>query len=308
MIDQQTKYLIVIAGPTASGKTAIAVKLAHQLGSVILSADARQFYREIPIGTAAPDAAMRAGAVHHFVGQLSIHDHFDAGSFEQAALELLEEIFREDQFAILCGGSGMFIRAVTDGLDALPAVPPSVREKVRSLYSEHGLTGLQNALQILDPAYYQIVDQKNPQRLMRALEVCIAGGGTYSEYRQGNTAPRKFKSIKICLDVDRAQLYSSIDARVDAMIANGLIDEAKSVYAHRHLPALQTVGYKELFSYFDGNCDLETAIKNIRQHTRNYAKRQLTWFRNTGGYHMVAPGLIDKNLIMQLIAKTENEK
>lgn len=294
------RYLIVIAGPTASGKTATAIRLAAAYDSSVISADARQFYREIPIGTAAPSADELRAARHHLIGHLSIFDHMDAGLFADTTVELLEEIFLNTETAILCGGSGLFIRAVTEGLDTLPDVPAEIREQVRALYSEHGLTRLQSEVQLRDPEYFRRADIQNPNRLMRALEICLASGKTYSEFRAGNPVARSFASIKICLDIPREELYARIEARVDRMMEAGLLEEARAVYAHRHLPALQTVGYKELFDHFDGKYDLRTAIARIKQHSRNYAKRQLTWFRNTGGYHMVHPQHIDKDYIEYL--------
>jgi len=294
------RYLIVIAGPTASGKTETAVRLAAAYDTSVISADARQFYREIPIGTAAPTPEELRTARHHFIGHLSIFDRMDAGLFADTTVELLETLFLQTDHVILCGGSGLFIRAVTEGLDTLPDVPAEIREQVRALYSEHGLTRLQTEVQLRDPEHFARVDKQNPQRLMRALEICLATGRTYSEFRAGNPVTRPFVSIKLCLDIPREELYARIDARVDRMMEAGLLEEARAVFAHRHLPALQTVGYKELFDHFDGKYDLGTAIAHIKQHSRNYAKRQLTWFRNTGGYHMVHPQHIDAAYIEYL--------
>lgn len=300
------RYLIVIAGPTASGKTTKAIQVAEAFECPIISADARQFYKEIPIGTAAPDAVELAQIKHYLVGHLSIHDQYDAGLFAEESVQLLEQIYLEHNYAVLCGGSGLFIKAVTEGLDALPEVPSEIREQIRALYSEHGLMRLQTELKLRDPEYFERVDIQNPHRLMRALEICIATGKTYSEFRAGNPVPRPFIPVKICLDLPRPQLYDRIDARVDAMMAAGLLEEAWAVYPYRHLPALQTVGYKEIFEYFDGKISLELAVQLIKQRTRNYAKRQLTWFRNTGGYHMVHPQHIDAAYINLLMRKIEH--
>lgn len=300
------RYLIVIAGPTASGKTAAAIRIAQAYTCAILSADARQFYKEMPIGTAAPDSVELQQAPHHFVGQLSIHDQYDAGTFEQETIQLLEQLYLQHTYAVLCGGSGLFIKAVTDGLDVLPDVPLDIREQVRVLYSEHGLTRLQTELASRDPEHYARVDKHNPQRLMRALEICLATGKTYSEFRAGNPVARSFIPIKICLDIPRNELYDKIEQRVDAMMQAGWVEEARALYPHRHLPALQTVGYKELFDFFDGKYSLEAATALIKQRTRNYAKRQLTWFRNTGGYHMVQPRMLDTQLIDHLAQKMDH--
>ena len=291
------RYLIVIAGPTGSGKTQKAIQLAKAYDTSVISADARQFYAEIPIGTAAPTAAELTAAKHHFVGHLSIFDAFDAGLFADTTVELLETLFLENDHVLLCGGSGLFIKAVTDGLDTLPDVPAEIREQVRALYSEHGLSRLQQEVAQRDPHYFAHADTHNPQRLMRALEICLATGKTFSEFRAGKPVPRSFVPIRICLEIPREELYQHINDRVDRMMEAGLLEEARKVHAHRHLPALQTVGYKELFDHFDGRYDLGTAIDLIKQHSRNYAKRQLTWFRNTGGYHMVHPQLVDPGYI-----------
>lgn len=298
------RNLIVIAGPTASGKTEMAVRVAQMYDTCIISADARQFYKEIPIGTAAPDAITLQSVQHHFVGHLSIHDPFDAGMFAEATISLLETLFLEHNTVVLCGGSGLFIKAVTDGLDTLPDVPAEIREQVRALFSEHGLLRLQQEVAARDPEYYQKADIKNPMRLMRALEICLATGKTYSEFRAGNPVPRAFTSVKICLDIPRSELYQRIDARVDAMMQAGLLEEARRVYPHRHVAALQTVGYKELFDHFDGKYTLPEAITAIKQHSRNYAKRQVTWFKHTGGYHLVHPKTIDQYLIEQYIKRS----
>jgi tRNA dimethylallyltransferase len=281
------RNLIVIAGPTASGKTAAAIALAKHFGTEIVSADARQFYREIPIGTAAPTPAELAEVPHHLVGQLSIHDHYDAGIFAEEVIALLAHLFLRHEHVIMTGGSGLFIKAVTDGFDALPEVPAEIREEVRVLYSTHGLVRLQHEVQQRDPAYFAMVDQQNPQRLMRALEICLATHKPYSDFRKQQPVTRAFSCTKLCIDIPRDTLYDRIEKRTDAMMASGWVEEAKAVYPYRHVSALQTVGYKELFAHFDGAYDLVTATDLIKQRTRNYAKRQLTWFRNTGGYHMV---------------------
>lgn len=283
----RNRHLIVIAGPTASGKTACAIALAKALQTEIISADARQFYREIPIGTAAPTKEELSQVPHHLVGQLSIHDAYDAGIYAEEVMTLLAQLFQKFETVILTGGSGLFVKAVTDGFDKFPDVPLDIREEVRVLYSNHGIQALQREVQLRDPDYFSLVDSQNPQRLMRALEICLATGQPYSVFRKNQPVLRDFITHKYCIDIPRDKLYDRINKRTDEMIANGWIEEARAVYPFRQLSALQTVGYKELFAHFDGEYDLSTAISLIKQRTRNYAKRQLTWFRNTVGYRML---------------------
>ncbi|MBK8490845.1 MAG: tRNA (adenosine(37)-N6)-dimethylallyltransferase MiaA [Saprospirales bacterium] len=276
------KYLIVIAGPTASGKTVAAVNLAKHFQTEVLSADSRQFYREMQIGTAKPTPAEMEGIPHHFIDSLSIFDEYSVGDFEQDALNILEQIYQNHQVAILTGGSGLFIRAVCEGLDRFPEVPAKVRKKVEALYLEKGLEFVQDYLQRVDPVYFQEVDQNNPHRLIRALAVYEASGMPFSHFRKGTKAKRSFIPVYFLLEWDRKTLYQRIDKRVDQMIAQGLEAEARELYPHRTCNPLQTVGYQELFDYFEGKTTLEEAISLIKQHTRNYAKRQLTWFRKHG--------------------------
>ena len=278
------KYLIVIAGPTASGKTAAAVRLAQHFQTEVLSADSRQFYREMQIGTAKPTPAEMEGIPHHFIGSLSIFDAYSVGDFEQDALKILEQIYQNHQVAILTGGSGLFIRAVCEGLDRFPEVPAEVRKKVEALYLEKGLEYIQDYLQRVDPVYFQEVDKSNPQRLIRALAVYEASGMPFSHFRKGKKIQRPFESVYFLLEWDRKALYQRIEERVDKMIAQGLEAEARELYPHRACNPLQTVGYQELFDYFEEKTTLEEAIALIKQHTRNYAKRQLTWFRKHGDW------------------------
>ena len=285
----QTKYktLIVIAGPTASGKTAFAIELAKALNTVILSADSRQFYKEMSIGTAAPTEAELSQVQHYFVHHISIEDKYDVADYERDVLQLLEELFKTHDVVVMTGGSGLFIDAVCNGIDAMPDVQPETREKVQRLFDEGGLKALQDEVQRLDPAYYAIVDQQNPRRLQRALEVCYQTGQPFSSFRSGNTIQRDFEIKKYALLWDRQALIERIDRRVDLMMEQGLLEEAKSLYSKRHLNALNTVGYKELFAYFDGQCTLEEAVEQIKIHTRQYAKRQMTWLRKDNGYQWV---------------------
>ena len=281
------KTLIVIAGPTASGKTAYAIQMAQRLDTVILSADSRQFYKEMRIGTAAPTEEELRQAKHYFVHHISIEDKYDVADYERDALSLLDELFKTHDNVILTGGSGLFIDAVCKGIDAMPDVEPDIRKKVENLLAEGGLSALQDEVQRLDPEYFSVVDQQNPRRLQRALEVCYQTGKPFSSFRSGNAAKRDFDIKKYALLWDRDQLIARIDRRVDLMMEQGLLEEAKSLYPKRHLNALNTVGYKELFAYLEGQCSLTEAIEQIKIHTRQYAKRQMTWLRRDGEYEWV---------------------
>jgi tRNA dimethylallyltransferase len=279
MDHQSTKTLIVIAGPTAVGKTAIAVELARKLQTVIISADSRQFYREMTIGTAKPDAKELAAVKHYFVNSHSITENFSVGDFEKQSLGLLAELFKTHDKVVMAGGSGLFIQAVTQGFDDLPVADTTIRQRLNFEYKEKGIQYLQEKLRAADPVYYLQVDLGNPQRLVRALEVFEATGKPFSSYRKAEPKKRSFDSIKIGLDLPREVLYERINKRVDLMTGNGLVAEVRSLLPYRHLNTLNTVGYSELFDYFDGNIDLDTAISLIKQNTRRFAKRQLTWFR-----------------------------
>lgn len=283
------KTLIVIAGPTASGKTAFSIELAKALGTVILSADSRQFYKEMSIGTAAPTEEELSQVKHYFVHHISIEDKYDVADYERDALQLLGKLFKTHNTVVMTGGSGLFIDAVCKGIDAMPDVHPDIREKVQQLYDEGGLKALQDEVQRLDPDYFTIVDQQNPRRLQRALEVCYQTGQPFSTFRSGNTVQRDFDIKKYALHWNRQQLIERIDKRVDLMMEQGLLEEAKTLYPKRHLNALNTVGYKELFAYFDGDYTLKEAIEQIKIHTRQYAKRQMTWLRRDSGYQWITP-------------------
>ena len=290
------KTLIVIAGPTASGKTAFAIKMAKALNTVILSADSRQFYKEMSIGTAAPTEEELSQVKHYFVHHISIEDKYDVADYERDVLQLLGELFKTHDSIIMTGGSGLFIDAVCNGIDAMPDVEPEIREKVQKLYDESGLKALQDEVQRLDPAYFALVDQQNPRRLQRALEVCYQTGLPFSSFRQGQAAQRDFVIKKYAILWDRLQLIERIDKRVDLMMEQGLLEEAKALYPKRHLNALNTVGYKELFAYFDGQCTLDEAVQQIKIHTRQYAKRQMTWLRMDSCYHWIMPEDFDNTL------------
>lgn len=293
------KTLIVIAGPTASGKTAFSINLAKALDTVIISADSRQFYKEMSIGTAAPTPDELSQVKHYNVHNISIEDKYDVAEYEKDVLQLLDTLFQEHEYVILTGGSGLFIDAVCNGIDEMPDITAETREKVENLYREGGLRALQNAVQQLDPEYFSIVDQQNPRRLQRALEVCYQTGKSFTSFRQKQTAPRNFNSIKFALLWDRETLNRRIDLRVDMMMEQGLLEEARSLYPMRHLNALNTVGYKELFAYFDGNCTLKEAVEQIKIHTHQYAKRQMTWLHKDERYIWVKPDEMEKvvNLI-----------
>lgn len=279
------KFLVVIGGPTAAGKTAMAIQVAQAFGAEIISADSRQFYREMNIGTAKPSAEELASVKHHFIGHIGINDAYSAGQYETDALAFLENYFNHHDIAVMVGGSGLFINAVCAGLDYFPAIAPEVKDRVRLLHEQQGLEGLQKEVEALDPDYYQQVDRQNPARLRRALEVCYAAGAPYSSFRKQNTASRPFSILKIALSVPTDALYDRINRRVDAMMRAGLLDEARGLYPQRHLYALQTVGYQEFSDYFENKCSLEEAVSKVKQNTRNYAKRQMTWFRRDPDTH-----------------------
>jgi tRNA dimethylallyltransferase len=282
------KYLVVVAGPTAIGKTAVAIKIAQHFSTEILSADSRQFYKELNIGVARPSIAELAAIKHHFIGHISINDTYTAGDFEKAALNKLEQLFQKHDIVVLAGGSGLFINALLNGLDNLPR-DEKIRETLNTRQANEGIEALAKQLKTLDIDEYNSISLSNPRRIIRSLEICLASGEKASTFKKQNTLPRNFSSIKIALNTDRQLLYTKINNRVDIMLKNGLIDEVQQLLPYRHLNALQTVGYKELFEYFEGELDLEKAIELIKQHTRNYAKRQLTWFRKDDSYKWFEP-------------------
>lgn len=271
--------LLVIAGPTAVGKTAVSIEVAEYFGCSIISADSRQFYRDLKIGTAAPDALQLSRVKHHFVGQLSLDERYDVSKYETEVLALLSDLFSENPVVVLTGGSGLYIQAVCEGLDNLPDSDPEIRAELRLKYEEEGIAVLRSMLLKLDPEYYAKVDLANPNRLLRALEVCLSTGKTFSSFRTDQKTERPFNILKIGLDLPRNELHQRINARVEQMMADGLETEARNYYRFRDLNALNTVGYKELFEYFDGNCTLSEVVEKIKTNTRRYARRQLTWFR-----------------------------
>ena len=279
------KTLLLIVGPTGVGKTELALRVAERYGCPIVSCDSRQIFREIPIGTAAPTAEEQRRVQHYFVGERSIEDEYNAGQYERDALKLLDSLFAKQDVVVMTGGSMLYADAVCKGLDDLPSVPLFVRADVQREYETKGLAWLQSEVQRLDPAYWAEVDQQNPARLAHCVELCRVTGEPYSALRSHTAKARPFRILKIGLDRPRAELYARIDKRVKQMMEAGLLDEAKAVYPKRALNSLQTVGYKELFAYLDGEYDLDRAIELIQQNSRHYAKRQLTWFRRDKEIH-----------------------
>ena len=273
------KTLITLSGPTASGKTSIAIRIAKMLGTEIFSSDSRQFYEEMSIGTAVPTAAERKEVPHHFIQHKSIHTPYSVGQFESDAIESLSDYFKQNDIAILVGGSGLYMHAVVHGIDQFPAVSEEIRSSLGKRLETYGLEDLQKELQTLDPEHFEKMDIKNPSRVLRALGVCLAAGKPYSSFLIQKKPPRPFEVYPLSVDIPRAILYDRINDRVDQMINAGLLLEAERLYPHRELNALQTVGYKEIFDFFDENIDLDQAIAQIKQNTRHYAKRQMTWIR-----------------------------
>jgi tRNA dimethylallyltransferase len=272
------KFAIIVVGPTAVGKTDLCIRLAKGFDTDIISADSRQFFREMTIGTAKPGLAERQGVTHHLIDSHSITESYHVAAFEKDALTITAAILRKKEVVILTGGSGLYIKTFCEGLDDIPDTGPAIREKLMAQYQQEGLASLVTQLDILDPVYGQTVDRANPQRIMRALEVCIGTGQPYSSFRKRTTAVRPFHIIKIGLNREREELYSRIDARMDQMLASGLVEEAKGLAAYKEHNALQTVGYKEVFDYLDGQYDYSEMERLLKRNSRRYAKRQLTWF------------------------------
>ncbi len=278
------KLLIVIAGPTAVGKTDFCVRLARALQTEVISADSRQFYRELTIGTAKPSEAELKGVPHHFINSHSIETLYSAGAFERDALSVLDTLFQTKNVVLLTGGSGLYIKAVCKGLDDLPETPPEFRSELMQRLETEGLEVLQTQLQTLDPVYCTQNDLQNTQRVVRALEVSLLTGKPYSSFREHQPAQRPFKIVQIALDREREELYRRIDARMDAMLSAGLVEEARSLLKYRSHNALQTVGYKEVFDYLDGLYDYNEMVRLLKRNSRRYAKRQITWFKHQGNF------------------------
>lgn len=283
------KTLIVIAGPTAIGKTALAITLARHFSTEIISADSRQFFKEMSIGTAKPSADELATAKHHFIDSHSIHTLFSTGDFEKEALEVIETIFENHPVAIMVGGSGLYLDAVTKGLDELPDTDMEIRNQLNLLFETEGIGPIKAQLAAADPEYYEKVDQANPQRMIRGLEFFLSTGKKVSSFFTNSKKDRPFKIIKIGLNLERPVLYDRINKRVDLMLAEGLLEEVKSLQPYRDVNALRTVGYSEIFDYLDGTITYEQAVDKIKQNTRRFAKRQLTWFRRDQEIHWFEP-------------------
>lgn len=279
MTTDPKRTLLVVTGPTAVGKTSLTLHLARSLETEILSADSRQFYREMRIGTARPGEEELQLVPHHFIGHISVHDEYNVSRFESDALNLLDQLFKNHQLVIMTGGSGLYINAVCHGIDDLPDPHDTLREELKTMYSQEGIESLRSQLRLLDPVYYGKVDIANPKRLLRALEVCISTGRPFSELRKNESKPRDFEIIKIGLTRDKEELNRRINDRVDRMMEDGLLEEVEQLLPFQHLNALNTVGYKEFFPYFSGEIPLDMAITNVKTHSRRYAKRQMTWFR-----------------------------
>ena len=281
------KYLITIIGPTAIGKTSLSIALAQQFKCDIISCDSRQFFKEMTIGTAVPSPEELASATHHFIQNKSIFEDYTVGDFEKEAISKLNELYQTNDYAILVGGSGLYVDAILKGFDEFPDIDPSVRLDVNTNYEKSGISYLQNQLQTLDPAYFEKINAENPQtlqnpqRMMRFVEVCIGTGKPYSSFLNQKKNNRNFTPILIGLEAERSIIYNRINQRVDIMMNEGLLAEAEKLYPNKTLNALQTVGYRELFSYFDGDFSLPFAIEEIKKNTRRFSKRQLTWFKRT---------------------------
>jgi tRNA dimethylallyltransferase len=289
-------FLIVVVGPTAVGKTDLCVRLANHFGTEIISADSRQFYKEMSIGTAKPSAEEQQGVPHHFVDSHRITEEYNAGAYEQEVLHLLQRLFKEHNSVILTGGSGLYVRAVTEGMDEMPETDPAVREQLTETFRQQGLEPLLKQLQQLDPVYFERVDQANSQRVIRALEVCLSSGEPYSSFRKSGQQERPFQIIKIGLTRDRQELYTRIDQRMDQMLEGGLLEEARRLYPYRQLNALQTVGYQELFGFLEGQWDWAEAVRLLKRNSRRYAKRQLTWFKKDPEWVWFHPGQLEQVL------------
>ena len=293
------RQLIVVVGPTASGKTDLSIALARHYNAPIISTDSRQVYKGLPIGTAYPSDEQLQAVEHHFIAELELTEEFNCGEYEQRALERLETLFETYDTVVAVGGSGLYVRALCDGMDNLPQADAQLRESLMARLQSDGVEPLAEQLKQLDPEYYEVVDRQNPARVMRALEVCITSGCKYSELRKGERKERDFKIVKVGVTMPREQLYDRVNRRVDLMIDAGLEAEARAVLPYRHCNSLKTVGYSEMFDYFDGEIILEQAVELIKRNTRHYAKRQLTWFRRDADVEWFNP--TDKEQIIKYI-------
>jgi len=279
------KTLIVVAGPTGIGKTDFSISLAQKLNTEIISCDSRQMFRELKIGTAVPEEAQLKAVKHHFIGNCSIHDYYNASMFEFEVIDLLQTLFQTHNEVVMTGGSGLYINAVCYGIDDLPTIDNELREELHNKWITYGIETLRFELKKLDPDYYAIADLSNPKRLLKALEVCYMTGKPYSSFRTAQRKERNFNCLRICLQRDREELYNIVDKRVDKMVEAGLVEEAQRFLEFKLLNSLNTVGYKELFPYFEGEYSLEKAIELIKRNTRHYVKRQLSWFHRDGNWN-----------------------
>ena len=293
------RQLIVVVGPTASGKTDLSIALARHYNAPIISTDSRQVYKSLPIGTAYPSAAQLQAVEHHFIAELELTEEFNCGEYEQRALERLETLFETHDTVVAVGGSGLYVRALCEGMDNLPQADVQLRESLMERLQNDGVKALAEQLKELDPEYYAVVDRHNPARVMRALEVCITSGCKYSDLRKGERKERDFQIVKVGVTMPREELYDRVNRRVDLMIDAGLEAEARAVLPYRHCNSLKTVGYAEMFDYFDGLITLEQAVELIKRNTRHYAKRQLTWFRRDADVEWFNPA--DKEQIIKYI-------
>lgn len=298
------KQLIVIAGPTAVGKTSLSIEIANLLQTEIVSSDSRQFYRELKIGAAPPSSSDLRKVTHHFIGHLSIHDYYNVSKYETEAIKKLDQLFNKYDNVILTGGSGLYINAILYGIDNLPDPDETVRNKLKDMLASEGIDSLQALLIKLDPEYSKIIDLKNPARLLRALEVCITSGMKFSELRKNEIQKRNFRQLFIGINRERYELLEIIKKRTNNMISQGLAEEASELYPFRHLNALNTVGYTEMFDYIEGKVSFMECIENINVNTRKYAKRQLTWFRKNEGVKWFHPD--DKEKIIEYIHKSRS--
>lgn len=290
------KYVIAVVGPTASGKTKLAIDIATQFKTSVVSFDSRQCFKELHIGVAAPAIEEMGDVPHFFIKSHSVHQVVTAAVFEQYALGVLDDLFRSNNMVVAVGGTGLYLQTLLAGLDAIPTIPLEIREQLTVDLHSKGLHYLQQQLQQLDPIYFKQMDTQNTQRVLRALEVCLATSKPYSEFRKGGTATRNFTPLIVGIQPPRMQLYQQINARVLQMVKNGLVQEVEQLLPLKHLNALQTVGYSELFAYLQGETSLPFAIEKIQQHTRNYAKRQLTWFNRNASIHWMETPNVERAL------------
>lgn len=308
-MSDKKNIVVIVCGPTAVGKTAVAIELAKFFQTQIISADSRQCFNELNIGVAKPSLDELNLVTHHFINSHSIHENVNAGVFETYALNAANEIFQHSNIAVMVGGTGLYIQSFCEGMDTMPVIDVSIRAKIKHQYQSNGLMWLQEQLQLKDPVFWHTAEQQNPQRLMRALEIVEATGQSNIDFRKGDKQQRNFDIIKIGLTLSREMLYTRINNRVDTMMEQGLLKEAENLIPHKSLNALQTVGYKEFFNYFDGNCTLENAIEELKKNTRHYAKRQMTWFKKDDAVQWFQPNevaVIIEDLVSKMNSKISN--